>query len=170
MGLEMCSAIRRTSQDHINYEAASFQSIPLDSGSMGSSHPLSTKGTKKHWDASRAFYDTILWGAQTHPTQASGPADLMLSDMTFTSSPAPWKAPPTHPFPGCSPSLSTSPPPTIHPIWGSPCSGLIPTVWQAQLPHNAKVQPGMANHICIYVTHTNVILVWWCLCDKWWLC
>lgn len=31
--------------------------------------------------------------SQIHPTQASGPADLMLSDMTFTSYPAPWKAP-----------------------------------------------------------------------------
>lgn len=27
------------------------------------------------------------------PAQASGPADLMLSDMTFMSCPAPWKAP-----------------------------------------------------------------------------
>lgn len=46
----------------------------------------------------QGYLQTFIWyhssrNTQTYPTQASGPADLMLSDMTFTSCPAPWKAP-----------------------------------------------------------------------------
>lgn len=77
MGLEMCLTLKHTSQDHINYEPASFQSLLLDSVSAGLSHPHSTEGTKKHWDASRAFHDTILLETQTHPTPPRPAAQLI---------------------------------------------------------------------------------------------
>lgn len=69
-----------------------------------------------------------LRNTQRHHTQASSPPDLMLSDMTFTSRPAQWKAPQV-----ISPSLSLSlpfpsPPNTMLPVWCSPSYGLIPTV------------------------------------------
>lgn len=55
-----------------------------------------------------------LRNTQRHHTQASSPPDLMLSDMTFTSRPAQWKAPQV-----ISPCLSLSlpfpsPPPQYH--------------------------------------------------------
>lgn len=71
------------------------------------------------WLESISWYHSLT---QMHPTLANGPADLMLSDMTFTSCAAPWKPP------GCSPPSSLSPPPSTVPIWGSPLAGLVLSV------------------------------------------
>lgn len=38
----------------------------LDSRSTGFNHPNWAERTKKHWDTSRAFHDTILWETHKH--------------------------------------------------------------------------------------------------------
>lgn len=80
-----------------------------------------------------------LRNTQRHHTQASSPPDLMLSDMTFTSRPAQWKAPQV-----ISPSLSLSLPFPSPPI---PCClfGALPAMVWYQLSlvftGNTQAQP-----------------------------
>lgn len=103
-----------------------------------------------------------LRNTQRHHTQASSPPDLMLSDMTFTSRPAQWKAPQV-----ISPSLSLSlpfpsPPNTMLPVWCSPSYGLVPTVTCIHRQHagtttNTQMQPSMIGGTDkITYTHSRV--------------